>query len=97
MSILSELISVLASCPARDGIGLGVAIEDLDPVGLVADLEARGQRLAGELENIAVSLAEAAERAGARADEADLERRLGARRESAVRARRRRDARSSGR
>ena len=77
-------------------IGLGVAIEDVDPVGLVADLEARSQRLAGEFEHIAVGLAEPAERAGARADEADLERRLGARGESAVRAGGRREARGAG-
>ena len=68
-------------------IGLGVPVEDLDRIGLVADLQARRQRLAGDLENIAVGLAEPAERAGARADEADLERRLGACGESAVGAR----------
>ncbi len=68
------------------GIGLGVAIEDFDAIGLVADLEPGGQRLASEFENIAVGLAEPAKLAGARADEADLERRLGPRGESAIRA-----------
>ena len=67
-------------------IGLAVAIEDVDPVGLVANLQTGGQRFPGEFENIAVSLAESAELAGARADEADLECRLGACGESAVRA-----------
>ena len=67
-------------------IGLGVAIEDFDAIGLVANLQPGGQRLAREFENIAVGLAEPAKLAGARADEADLERRLGARGESAVRA-----------
>ena len=55
-------------------IGLGVAIEDFDAVGLVADLQPGGQRFTGEFENIAVGLAKSAELAGARADEADLER-----------------------
>ena len=54
------------------------------------------ERLAGEFEDIAVGLAESAELAGARADEADLERRLGARGESAVRAGGSRDACSAG-
>ena len=67
-------------------IGLGVAIEDVDPIGLVASLQARGQRLPGEFENIAVGLAEPAKLTGARADEADLKRRLGTGGESAVRA-----------
>ena len=55
-------------------IGLRVAIEDFDGVGLAADREARRERLAHEVEHVAVGLAEAGERAGARADEADLER-----------------------
>ena len=77
-------------------IGLGVAIEDVDAVGLVADLEAGSERLPREFENIAVGLAESAKLAGARADEADLQRRLGARGKRAVRAGGRREAGGAG-
>ena len=71
------------------GIGLGVLIENLDVKRLVADREARGERLAHDLEHIAVSLAEAAKRSGARADEADFQRVLGAGGEAASAARQR--------
>jgi hypothetical protein len=47
-------------------------------LGLVADLEAVAQRLARDLENIAVGLAETVQRTGTRADEADLQRLVGA-------------------
>ena len=86
MSMLVVVDQVLASWPARDGIGLGVLVDDLDVVGLAADGEALGERLAGEFEHVAVGFAEAGERAGARADEADLERRIRPRGEGAVRA-----------
>ena len=77
-------------------IGLRVPVEDFDPIGLVADLQARGERLAREFEDVAVGLAETAERSRARADESDLERRLGASRESAVGSGGRREAGGAG-
>ena len=67
-------------------IGLGVPIENLHLVGLVAHREAGGQSLARDLEHVAVGLAEAAQGAGARADEADFQRVFGAGGESAANA-----------
>ena len=64
---------VLGELAGAGRIGLRVLVEDLDAEFLAAELDAVGQRLPGEVEHIAVGLAEAGERPGARADEADLE------------------------
>ena len=64
---------ILGELAGARRIGLRVLVEDLDAVFLAAKLDAVGQRLAGEVEHVAVGLAEAGQRPGARADEADLE------------------------
>ena len=76
-STLSPVIRVLASWLARDGSDWVSRSSNLDLVGLAFDRKPAGQRLANMIQHIAVGLAEAAERAGARADEADLQDVLG--------------------
>src|SRR5579859_1938680 len=59
-------------------IGLRVLLDDRDRIGLAADLDALRQRLAELADDPRIRLAERAERAGQRAEEADPERaRLG--------------------
>ena len=72
-STLSPLIRSLATCARALRVGLAVLVDDLDVVLLAADGQAVGERLPGEVEHVAVGLAEAGRRTGPRADEADLE------------------------
>ena len=64
---------ILGELAGARRIGLRVLVEDLDAELLAAEFDAVGQRLPGEVEHVAVGLAEAGQRPGARADEADLE------------------------
>ncbi len=55
-------------------IGLAVFFQDFDGISCAVDRDAAGNRFANSGENKIVAFAEAGEGAGARADEADLER-----------------------
>ena len=81
---------VLGELAGARWVRLRVLVENFDTVFLAAELDAVGQRLAGKIEHVAVGLAKAGKRAGARADEADLQRfgALGEGRASAERERR---------